>query len=167
VASNGFQTDDISDNPSISADGRFVAFESYAQVLVKRDFNGVTDVFVHDLETRTTVRASVGTSGREANGFSTYPSISADGRFVAFQSFASNLVRDDGNGLDDVFVRDLVGGVTIRVSLDTFGGDPNGASTLVSITGDGSYVAYESLASDLVEGSGDHHEDVFGTRVAL
>src|SRR5213595_159425 len=95
-----------SGGPAISADGRFVAFASYASNLVPGDTNGVADVFVHDRQTGTTKRVSVNSAGTQGNGGSGSPAISADGRFVAFSSYATNLVPGDTNGVVDVFVHD-------------------------------------------------------------
>ena len=114
--------------PSISADGRFVAFESLASNLVPGDTNGVGDVFVHDRQTGTTERVSVSSAGTQGNGDSAVPSISADGRFVAFVSVASNLVPGDTNGRLDVFVHDRQTGTTERVSVSSAGTQGNGAS---------------------------------------
>ncbi len=105
-----------------SADGRYVAFASLASNLVRGDRNGVQDVFVHDRQTGKTTRASVDSAGGEANGISILPAISADGRFVAFTSFAFNLVAGDHNGLRDVFVQDRQTGETTRVNADSAGG---------------------------------------------
>jgi Tol biopolymer transport system component len=91
---------------SMSATGRFVAFASDASNLVRRDSNGVGDVYVHDRQTGTTERVSVNSAGIQGDQFSAGPSISADGRFIAFNSFASNLVPGDTNGTHDVFVHD-------------------------------------------------------------
>ena len=104
--SGGGQVNDVSVYPSISADGRFVAFWSLASNLVAGDTNGSKDVFVRDRQSGTTERASVGSGGAQGNDDSFKPTISADGRFVAFYGFASNLVAGDTNGLGDVFVRD-------------------------------------------------------------
>jgi len=148
-------------NSSTSATGRFVAFESLASDLVPGDGNGAKDVFVRDVVAGTTTRASVDTGGGDSNGASFDPSTSATGRFVAFASSASDLIPDDGNGVDDVFVRDLVAGTTTRVSVDTGGGDPNGASFSPSISPGGEFVAFASFASDLVPGDGNSGSDVF------
>ena len=94
-------------DPAISADGRFVAFSSDATNLVPGDTNGTADVFVRDRQTGTTRRVSVGPGGAQGNGDSVDPALSADGRFVAFESDATNLVPGDTNGVDDVFVRTL------------------------------------------------------------
>ncbi len=153
----GGDTNGFSEGSSISADGRYVAFDSTASDLVANDNNDASDVFVRDLRKRTTTRVSVDTAGGDANGASIRPAISADGRYVAFDSYASDLVAGDGtsgpNG-DDIFVRDLLTGTTTRVSVNTSGGDPNGPSGSASISADGRYVAFESYASDLVAGDG-------------
>ncbi len=147
---------------SISADGRYVAFASSATDLVPGDGNGVPDVFVRDLQTDSTSRVSVDTAGGDPNAISFGPSISADGRYVAFRSDASDLVVGDGNGFPDFFVRDLQTVYTTRVSVDTAGGDQNASSFgSPSISADGRYVAFGSLASDLVAGDGNGAVDVF------
>jgi Tol biopolymer transport system component len=147
--------------PSMSADGRYVAFLSSASDLVPGDGNGTEDVFVRDLVAGTTRRASVDAEGGDPDGYSTSPSISADGRYVAFASYATDIVPGDGNGRPDVFVRDLVGGVSVRVSVDTGGGDPNAESWGPSVSADGRMVAFWSFASDLVPGDGNGEPDVF------
>jgi len=134
-----------------SANGRYVAFTSNAGDLVDDDVTG-TDVFVRDLETGTTTLVSVNRFGtRGGNGQSLYPAISADGRFVAFESYASDLVENDANGRGDVFVRDMQAGTTTLVSVNSAGaGSGNGASSDAAISGDGRVVAFFSGASDLV-----------------
>ena len=104
---------------SISANGRFIAFSSDASDLVPDDTLGQMDVFVRDMRTGVATRVSVRSNGAEANGASDYPSISSTGRYVAFQSGASNLVTGDTNGETDVFVHDTVTGKTERVSVDS------------------------------------------------
>jgi TolB protein len=139
---------------SVSADGRYVAFHSFASDLVPDDGNGTGDVFVRDLRIGITIRASVDIQGGDSNAVSFTPSISADGRYVAFDSNASDLVPDDGNQVRDVFVRDLHAGTTIRASLDMGGGDPNSESFEPSISASGRYVVFSSGANDLVPGDG-------------
>ena len=117
VASDGAQGNGYSYHPSISADGRYVAFESDASNLVSGDTNGARDVFVHDRQGGGTTRVSVASDGAQGNGGSAHPSISADGRYVAFQSDASNLVSGDTNGWSDIFVYDRQTGQTTRVSV--------------------------------------------------
>ncbi|MPZ52869.1 MAG: hypothetical protein GEU79_09070, partial [Acidimicrobiia bacterium] len=107
VDSDGTEGNSHSIRPSVSADGGFVAFDSDASNLVAGDGNGSSDVFVHDVDSGETVRVSVSSDGTEGNSDSVAPSVSADGGFVAFESFASNLVGGDGNGSPDVFVHDM------------------------------------------------------------
>ncbi len=150
LSSDGEQGNGSSMWPSISADGRYVAFMSWATNLVPGDTNGVPDIFVHDRETTETTRVSVGIGGIKANAGSFAPSISGDGRHVAFESRATNLVPDDTNDSSDVFVRDLEAGTTVRVSVDGDGEEGNDHSQTPAISGDGRFVAFESLASNLV-----------------
>ena len=117
VGLGGAQADDSSVFATLTANGRFVAFVSFATNLVVDDTNGTGDVFVYDRQTETTTRVSVGPRGTQANDFSDDTAMSAYGRFVAFYSFASNLVPDDTNGVADVFVHDRRTGTTRRVSV--------------------------------------------------
>ena len=137
---------------SISLDGRYVAFESWASNLVPGDTNNKCDIFVKDMETGYISRVSVASGGAEGNGDSRNPAISADGRYVAFESNASNLVPGDTNGAGDIFVHDRLTGVTKRVSVNS--GSP-------SINADGRYVAYQSLASNLISGDTNGMQDIF------
>jgi Tol biopolymer transport system component len=150
VSTGGAQGNDVSHSPSISADGRWVAFESAASTLVADDTNHLPDVFVHDRFTGTTRRVSVGTDGAQGNLESANAAISADGRWVAFGSLATNLVADDANGESDVFVHDLVMGTTTRVSLGPAGVEGNGGSGWPAMSADGRWVAFSSLAGNLV-----------------
>ena len=134
-----------------STNGQFVVFQSDASNLVPNDTNGVTDIFVSDLVARTTTLVSVSTNGGPANGASTDPVITPDGRYVAFISSASNLVPGDTNGIPDVFVRDLIAGTNCLVSVGAFLA-PGGPSSIMAtpvITRDGRYVAFFSLATNL------------------
>jgi Tol biopolymer transport system component len=161
VSSSGAQADDESFRCSISADGRYVAFDSWATNLVASDTNGWMDVFVRDRLTGQTVCASVDATGAPGNFYSQDPSISADGRYVAFSSAASNLVAGDTNGYQDVFVRDLWNGTTLRASVDGSGAEATHDSIEPSICADGSRVAFVSYASDLVPGDTNLQWDVF------
>ena len=161
VATGGEPGNDPSEEPAISRDGRYVAFQSIAQNLVAGDSNVAADVFVRDRQSGTTERVSLASGGTEGNSDSTAPAISADGRFVAFLSLATNLVADDTNRVSDVFVHDRLTGVTQRVSVATNGAQGNQDSLRVAISGDGNYVAFESLASNLVASDGDFKQDVF------
>jgi Tol biopolymer transport system component len=152
---------DWSYDPAISADGRFVAFQSYATNLVPGDTNGAGDVFVHDRQTRTTERLSVDSAGTGGNGLSVNPSISADGRFVVFYSYATNLVPGDTNGAGDVFVHDRQTGTTERVSVDSAGTQGNSNSDRPSISADGRFVAFSSSATNLAPGDTGGQVDLF------
>ena len=123
VAGDSTQANSESGSAEISADGRYVAFESAASNLVPGDTNNSSDVFVHDRNTGGMERVSVAGDGTQANGTigSSWPAISADGRYVAYQSAASNLVSGDTNGQDDVFVHDRVTESTERVSVASDG----------------------------------------------
>ena len=132
---------------SMSADGRFVAFYSEARNLVPNDNNNQTDVFVRDLATGTTELISVSTAGVQGNDVSFDPSISADGRFVAFASEAKTLVAGDTNGSSDVFVHDRLTRQTEIIPLH-IAGDPYGRGTEPSISGDGRFVALTAYGID-------------------
>ncbi|MGH9266613.1 MAG: TolB family protein, partial [Acidimicrobiales bacterium] len=162
VSSAGQQGVGISQVPSISADGRIVAFESRASNLAPGDTNAQADIFAHDRVTRTTTRSSVATAGTEADFDSLFAKVSPDGRFVAFDSQASTLVPDDTNGRRDVFVRDRVAGTTTRVTVASRGGGQgNAGSFFPAISRDGRYVAFSSEASNLVPGDTNGAPDVF------
>jgi uncharacterized repeat protein (TIGR01451 family) len=154
--------DHLGDYGDMTPDGRFVVFASLASNLVPGDTNGVGDVFVRDRRTAVTERVSLGLKGAEGNGdsnfagFSTAPSISDDGRYVAFKSDASNLVRGDRNGVTDVFVRDRVAGMTERISVDSAGNEAPGGGDDPSISPDGRYVAFETSGFD-----GDFAQDIY------
>lgn len=147
--------------PSISADGRYVAFQSSASTLVPGDTNNVGDIFVRDRVAGTTERVSLASNGAQGNLSSAAPVISADGRFVAFQSDASNLIAADTNGRTDVFVRDRLTGMTELVSQSTSGAQGNSGSDEPSISADGRFVSFDSAATNLVSGSLNLPEDVF------
>jgi Tol biopolymer transport system component len=150
VRTGGVQGNDVSVNPAISADGRWVAFESWADYLVEADTNMVGDLFLHDRTTGTTTRVSVGPGGTQADQPSGAASISADGRVVAFQSAARNLVADDTNDVVDSFVYDRDIGITARVSVATGSVQGNQSSGEPAISADGRWVAFTSLAGNLV-----------------
>ena len=138
---------------SISDGGRFVVMVSDASNLVPGDTNDASDVFVRDRRTNTTKRISVSTGGAEANGGSSGAHISANGRFVTFQSDASNLVAGDTNGFRDIFLRDLQSGTTSLVSRGQGGLPANAQSFDSAISANGRYVAYHSEATNLAPGS--------------
>jgi len=148
---NGGPADSGSGDPAISPDGRYVAFESAATDLVDgEDAAGTSDIFVRDLGTGSTTIVSVDTTGAAADGGSFAPSISRGGTKVAFWSTASDLVADDTNGFDDIFVRELPAGMTERVSVAQDGGDSDQLSRDPDISADGTRVAFVSRANNLV-----------------
>ena len=147
--------------PSISSDGRFVAFSSDASNLVPDDTNEAWDVFVHDLDSKSTIRVSVDSRGQEAQGPSLHAVISGDGRYVAFHSHAGNLVSDDTNEVEDVFVHDIVAGDTTRVSVGSDNKEGNDSSTRAAISFDGRLVAFSSDANNLVSEDTNDSQDVF------
>jgi len=164
VRSNGALANGDSGYAAISANGRFVTFSSEASNLVKGDTNGVQDVFVHDRSTGTTTRVSVSTRGRQGNDDSNDQAISASGRFVTFESDATNLVRDDANGYGDVFVHDRETGKTTMVSVSSSGEQANasaGALAPGAISADGSRIVFSSEATNLVSGDTNDAQDVF------
>jgi Tol biopolymer transport system component len=161
VATDGTQATRYSRYPAISADGRYVAFVSDANDLVANDTNQSDDVFVHDCVTNTTTRESVANGGMQGNAGSAEVSMSADGRYLAFTSWATNLVPGDTNGRPDAFVRDRLAGVTTRVSVATSGAQANGDSDSPAISADGRYVAFASGATNLVSGDTNGLGDVF------
>lgn len=163
VTSAGVQSASESRVPAISGDGRFVAFESAASDLVPGDTNGVTDIFVHDRQTGALERVSVASDGTEANAESHNASLSDDGRFVAFESVSWELVPADNNERTDIFVYDRTNDVIEIVSESQSNEAANGHSINPTISADGVHVAFESLATNLVDGDPDANSvsDVF------
>ena len=178
VSSSGDEARAATFRGVISGDGRFVGFRSRATNLVAGDTNNALDAFVHDRWTRVTRRVSIASDGEEADArafdrstrrsfFMSRPFLSADGRYAAFTSRASNLVPDDRNGVSDVFVHDLLTGATARVSVSADGAEADGASFVSGISADGSVVAFTSLAGNLVAGDTNGRRDVFVARLRL
>ncbi len=157
----GAQANDLSGDPAISPDGRYVAYFSAASNLVAGDTNNRRDVFLHDLLTGETTRVSLSSSGAEGDDLSRRPSVSQGGRFVAFYSQATNLVSGDANGVGDIFVRDTLFGVTSRRSVDGLGAESNAVSALPNISALGAVVAFSSNATNLVAADTNAIEDVF------
>lgn len=161
VDSNELQGNAMSYIGDISADGRFVAFDSEATNLVPDDTNGVGDVFLRDLQLGTTVRVSLTAAGEQTNGGGGAPSVSADGRFVAFESGSTNFVSGDTNGFGDIYVKDMLTGAVARASVTSTGGEPNNESMTASISGDGRYVVFDSDADNLVPNDTNGVGDIF------
>jgi Tol biopolymer transport system component len=165
VGVDGVEGDEISFGPAISRDGRYVAFHSDASNLVSE--STPPGVYLRDRLARTTTLVSASYGSTPANGFSFDPSVSDNGRYIAFESAASNLVRGDTNGDptwptgEDIFVRDVVDGTTKRVSVSSGEVQSNGESNAPKISGDGRYVVFWSNASNLVSGDHNGAYDVF------
>ena len=163
ISSGGGQGNGDSGAASISADGRYVVFDSAADNLVPNDSNDHRDIFVHDRQAKTTRRVSLAASGAEANGPSFGGMISPDGAFVVFYSAATNLVGGDTNNRIDVFIRDLASSTTKRVSINAAGFQANGSSALPDVASLAANIAFQSIASNLVPNDLNGAEDVFTT----
>ena len=152
ISSTGELGNGDSFSPTISANGRFVAFASQASNLVPGDTNGVDDVFVHDRLLGETRRISEGPSGEQANGVSRFPRVNFFGSNVTFDSLASNLVPDDTNGVRDIFRRAISINNTVRLNVGVLDEQANAQAFFPATAGDGSTVAYVSAATNLVAG---------------
>ena len=161
IGSDGAPSDLSSFFPSLSADGRYVAFDSNAKTLVPGDTNNKIDGFWRDRLTGETIRISIGPGGVQGDDSSGDVDLSADGRYVAFDSDATNLVAGDTNEVIDAFVHDVVTGVTERVSVPTGGSQADDSSFIPAISGDGRYVVFRSKASDLVPNDTNASDDAF------
>jgi len=161
VDSSGLQASGSSVYPSISADGNLIAFASTASNLAPGDTNGTWDVFVHDRASGQTRLVSRSTAGVQGNMNSEFPSLSADGRCVAFQSFATNLAPDPNGFTRDAFVHDLMTGETTLVSVGDLGQAANDNCDGTTISDDGRLVAFHSSATNLVLGDTNGLTDVF------
>jgi len=167
VSSNaaGLGGDQLSWAHEITPDGRFIVFDSLATNLVPNDNNGAADIFVRDLQLGTLELVSLSSLGAQGNGDSHWAaSISDDGRFVVFESYASNLVPNDNNGQPDLFVRDRLHGTTERLNVSTTGAESNGLTEgtwIPQITPDGRCVAFSSYGSNLSAGDTNGTVDVF------
>ena len=168
VGADGAEGNSSSESADISADGRYVVFESRSTNLVAGDTNDGVDIFRKDLATGAIVRVSTAADGRQAKAGSSDAKISADGRYVTFESSASNLVADDSNSLPDVFRKDLTTGAIIRLSTTAEGAEPrDGESIHPSLSSDGRYAIFESYASDLVAGDTNEDRDIFKVDTSL
>ena len=160
-SSTGVAGNEVSEAPWVTADGRYVGFSSSATNLVPNQTNFTEDAFVRDRLTGTTERVSVATDGTQAQYPSVRPRVSADGRYVVFDSFAPNLVPGDTNGLTDVFLRDRTAHTTTRISVSATGQQSNGSSYWASISPDARFVAYTSDATNLVPGVNTGYANVY------
>jgi uncharacterized protein involved in high-affinity Fe2+ transport len=163
VRSDGGQADNSSYSPAISADGRWVAYYSQAENLVDGDTNGASDVFLYERDSGLTRRVSVRSDGGQANSGSYDRAISADGRWIAYASTATNLVDNDTNGIADVFLFDRDTGAVRRVSVRSDGGQANNSDSALepAISADGRWITYNSIATNLVDDDTNAVRDVF------
>jgi Tol biopolymer transport system component len=160
----GDRTNNGSNAPVISANGRYVAFHSADSNLVPGDTNRAFDIFLHDCRSSRTTRVSVSSAGAQANAESLgATSISAGGRYVAFTSLASNLVAGDANDITDVFVRDFSTGRTVLTSLGQSGNQGDDASSTggIAFSANDRYLAFSSRAANLVSGDTNIVPDAF------
>ena len=164
VNSAGVAGNSRSGDPAVSADGRYVAFSSLANNLASGDNNSRSDVFVRDRQLGVTERVSLASDGAEGNNDSGYccesVGISGDGRYVAFESYATNLVSGDTSFVQDIFVRDRTAGATVRVTVSSAGAEANDFSYYPVISGNGRHVAFQSYADNLAP-DGNFASDVF------
>jgi Tol biopolymer transport system component len=161
LAPDGTPANGSSGSASISGDGNFVTFASAADNLVAGDTNKQRDIFLYNRLTKTTQLVSVASNGTQADGLSLFSAINDDGRYVTFESTASNLVSGDTNGLSDIFLFDRVNQKTDRINVASNGTQGNGISTLGSISDDGNYITFTSEASNLVPNDNNGKSDVF------
>ena len=161
ISSNGNSSDSDSGQSSISADGRYVAFSSYADNLVDNDTNNYEDVFIRDRMLNITKIVSISSTGEYGDSDSYHPSISSNGRYIAFVSNANNLVENDNNECPDIFVRDLLLNTTERVSVSSNNLEGNGTSYAPSISSNGQYIAFLSYADNLVIRDNNNCSDIF------
>jgi TolB protein len=166
LSGGGRQADAGSRHVSLSSDGRYVAFTSDATNLVPGDTNGNSDVFVRDRDRNGTERMSLSGVAAQAVGDSYDTSLSSDGRYVAFTSDAANLVPGDTNGNSDVFVRDRRSRAITRASLSSIGVEGNDFSAGPALAPDGRFIAFDSIATNLVPGDTNAVGDVFLRRLA-
>lgn len=151
----------------ISADGTKIVFASFADNLVVGDTNGLADIFLYDIATDSIQRVNM-VGATQANGPSSYPSLSADGNHITYTSYASNLVAGDTNGEEDLFWYDVVNDVTERVNVDSVGTEATYAGNWWSarsrwavMSDDGQKVFFQSAASNLVAGDSNGVTDIF------
>jgi len=161
VGNSGEQSNGGSYIPAISANGRYVVYDSYASNLVSFDRNLSRDVFLYDKKTGKTSMISVNNEGKPGNADSSSARISNNGRFVVFHSDALNLVAGDVNNASDIFLRDTQKGTTRLISANSSGEQGNGGSYHAHVSNNGRYIVYASDASNLVEGDNNNARDIF------
>jgi len=148
----GAQVTSGGSRPYLSPDGRYITYNSYAAALDPTDLGTKSDVYLYDVTTATSTRVSKGLNGADGTGDALRGFVTDNGRYVVFNSFSSNLVRNDTNSTGDCFMRDLTTGVTTRISLPSYGGNANGQTFRPVPSADGGVVTYKGLARNLVGG---------------
>ena len=161
IGNDGSQGNGYSGSISLSDDGQLIPFESNANNLLDVDINNATDIFLYDDSDQTIELVSIATDGTQANGDSSSASISGDGNYISFTSSASNLAANDTNGLHDIFLRDRLNQYTALISVAADGSSANGISLMSAVNDTGGYVAFESLASNLVSNDTNGLADIF------
>ncbi len=165
-SSAGVQANGASTNPRISPDGRWAVFQSLATNLDPLDADAISDVYLKDLVTDATVLVSQTAAGVKGNGASTDPSVSADGRYVAFATESTNFAAPDTNAVADLYVKDVLTGALVKLSVGLEGAEADGASRRPRISADGSVVVFDSSATNLVFPDNNGRDDVFLVEVA-
>lgn len=151
----------VDSDPAISGDGRYVAFAA-GDPMTSSDTNVVSrDIYVHDRVTGSNERVSVSSDGGEGPTAAFYPAINYDGRYVSFSSFNANYVPNDMNGFSESFVHDRLTGRTERISVTATGGEANGVAGPTSLSDDGRYVLYGTLATNMGWSDGNGDSDVY------
>jgi len=161
VSSEGVQSNSYNYNSMINSNGQYILFASSADNLVAGDTNQSTDVFLRDRINMTTERVSLANDGSQANGRSSSSAMSDDGRFIVFESIASNLVAGEQTFFSQLYVRDRINGTTQRISVDSNGVLANSSSSSVAMSHDGRYISFSSFASNLVANDTNGKSDVF------
>ncbi len=161
VTDTGAQVTAVSGNPAISDDGDLVAFSSNGTLISGMSTGGLLQAYLHRVSTGAVTAVSVNGSGAWGNALCAGVKITGDGSIALFTSAASNLVTGDSNGNTDVFRRNISAGTTVRVTLDTAAGDPDGDSGNFGISRGGDYAVFDSVATDLVTGDSNSLRDVF------
>jgi len=159
--SSGTSGNAASSNASMSADGRYLVFNSTATNLVTNDTNAVSDIFMKDMSTGATTLVSQTSSGTLGNALSFRPALSSNARYVVFYSNATNLVAGDTNATADIFMKDLSTGAISLLSQSASGQLGNSNSTFPAISGDGQYILFQSNATNLVSGDTNATTDIF------
>jgi hypothetical protein len=161
VSNSGEQSNGGSYIPSISGNGRYIVYDSYASNLVAYDHNLSRDIFLFDKKTGRTRMVSVNSQGAPGDADSSSARISSNGRYVVFHSDARNLVPGDTNNASDIFLRDTKKGTTRLISVNSSGSQGNGGSYHAHISNNGRFIVYASDASNLVDGDNNNARDIF------